>query len=106
MLTTGQQNLWRRLKYDEVYVYCDGDGLEVEICDQSQTEICTYKLGVATGQGKNYHVFILRGHWARTRHTSNGTVRGFVFFNLSVTPPFEFSAIEIGAPDFDPLAKS
>lgn len=106
MLMTNQWNLWRRLKFDEVYVYCDGDGLEVEICDQIQTEICTHRLGVATAQGKNYHVFIPKGHWARARHVSNGTGSGFVFFNLSVTPPFELSAIEIGAPDFDPLAKA
>ena len=45
MLVDNQRTGWRRITYDELVVYCQGEGLEIDICNLSQTEITTHKLG-------------------------------------------------------------
>jgi predicted cupin superfamily sugar epimerase len=78
MLITGEMTLWRRLKFDELAVFCDGDGITVEICNQSQTEISVHRIGCECDEGKKFHVLIPAGVWARFRHA--GTNCGIVNF--------------------------
>jgi predicted cupin superfamily sugar epimerase len=57
MLITGEMTLWRRLKFDELVVFCEGDGITVEICNQSQTEISVHRIGCECDEGKKNSMF-------------------------------------------------
>lgn len=100
LLEAGQRSHWHRVDAAEIWLWHDGDPLELSTAadDAGPAEAVTLGRDVLAGQ-QIQHV-IPPHHWQAARSLAGAA--GYVLVSCVVAPGFDFAGFELAAPGWEP----
>lgn len=107
LLKTGESSHWHRVDADELWLWQDGDPLELRIADSDAGPVRKLMLGADIACGQQLQGLVPTDAWQAARPVGNHLERGRMGYTLVscvVVPGFDFAGFELAPPGWAPGA--
>ncbi len=107
LLKTGESSHWHRVDADELWLWQDGDPLELRIANSDAGPVRKLMLGADIACGQQLQGLVPTGAWQAARPVGNHHERGRMGYTLVscvVVPGFDFAGFELAPPGWAPGA--
>lgn len=94
LIQPGQRSHWNRVDADEIWLWHDGDAVDVSIAATDAGPARTVRLGMNLGQGELPQLIVPAGQWQSADPMSGGGA-GYTLISCIVAPAFEFAGFEL-----------
>ncbi|MGY6551374.1 MAG: cupin domain-containing protein [Erythrobacter sp.] len=105
LLKAGEASHWHRVDADELWLWQDGDPLELRIAASDNGPASKVMLGADIAFGQRLQGLVPKGAWqaARPAGTARETGRlGYCLVSCVVVPGFDFAGFELAPPGWEP----
>ena len=103
LLKSGEASHWHKVDADELWLWQDGDPLELSIARADAEPANTITLGRDVADGQCLQAMVPAGAWQAARAASDVEARqGFTLVSCIVVPGFDFSGFVLAPPGWAP----
>lgn len=103
LLKSGEASHWHKVDADELWLWQDGDPLELSIARADTEPAKNLTLGRDVAGGQCLQGLVPAGAWQAARAASQADARqGFALVSCIVVPGFDFSGFELAPPGWAP----
>jgi predicted cupin superfamily sugar epimerase len=96
LIQPGQRSHWNRVDAHEIWLWHQGDPVDLRIADGDDGPVRTVRLGGDVIGGEQVQVVIAAGQWQSAEPAAGEA--GYALVSCIVAPAFEFAGFELAAP--------
>lgn len=100
LLKAGKSSHWHRVDAHEMWIWQQGDPLELRIAVSDEDTPRSIILGGDVAKGQSFQGMVPPHAWQAARCAENAV--GYTLVTCTVTPGFRFEGFELAAPDWQP----
>lgn len=101
LLKAGETSHWHRVDATEIWLFHDGDPLEIRTSETDEGPAESVRLGSTLDTRNATQVIVEKDFWQSTRPIPSERNCGWSLVSCTVTPGFTFDGFELADGDFD-----
>ena len=101
LLKAGERSHWHRVDADEIWLWHQGDALDLLLAESDRSQAVSHMLGAAGNANRAPQIVVPAGHWQAAETHRDGAY-GYVLVSCVVAPGFDFGGFELAPPGWAP----